>query len=90
MEWTVRRRPHVHEFLSRIEHRARGGTNRYERSLCTLTPSSTQPGSTGDYGISTPGNATFSGQEVKEDLPKPLDGRVMVERSAATRETPGS
>jgi len=40
-------------------------------------PSGTQPGSSSDYSILTPGNATLSAQEVKEDLPKPTDGRIM-------------
>jgi hypothetical protein len=34
----------------------------------------------------TPGNATVSAQEVKEDLPKPTDGRIMVELEEAIRQ----
>jgi hypothetical protein len=49
-------------------------------------PSGTQPDSSGDYDISTPGDATLSAQEVKEDLPTPTDGRIMVELKEAIRQ----
>jgi hypothetical protein len=49
-------------------------------------PSGTQPGLSGDYAILTPGNATLSAQEVKEDLPRPTDGRIMVELEEAIRQ----
>ncbi|HYR67192.1 MAG TPA: hypothetical protein VEP47_13720 [Reyranella sp.] len=49
-------------------------------------PSGAQPGSSGDYSILTPANATLSAQEVKEDLPKPTDGRIMVELEEAIRQ----
>jgi hypothetical protein len=36
-------------------------------------PCGTQPGSSRDESIMTPGDATLRAQEVKEDLPKPTD-----------------
>jgi hypothetical protein len=49
-------------------------------------PGGTQPSSSGDYSILTPGDAILSAQEVKEDLPKPMDGRIMVELAEAIRQ----
>ena len=43
-------------------------------------------GSSGDYSIMTPGDAILSAQEVKEDLPRPTDGRIMVELEEAIRQ----
>jgi hypothetical protein len=41
-------------------------------------PGGTQPDSSRDDSIMTPGDATLGAQEVKEDLPKPTDGRIMI------------
>ena len=41
-------------------------------------PSGTKPDSSRDDSIMTPGDATLGAQEVKEDLPKPADRRIMI------------
>ena len=41
-------------------------------------PGGTQPDSSRDDSIMTPGDATLGAQEVKEDLPKPADRRIMI------------
>jgi hypothetical protein len=41
-------------------------------------PSGAQQGSSRDDSIMTPGDATLRAQEVKEDIPKPTDRRIMI------------
>jgi hypothetical protein len=41
-------------------------------------PCGTQPGSSRDESIMTPGDATLRAQEVKEDLPKQADRRIVI------------
>jgi hypothetical protein len=41
-------------------------------------PCGTQPGSSRDESIMTPGDATLRAPEVKEDLPKLTDRRIMI------------